>query len=370
MAIIELRNIWHSYDLAAGKTENPKFAVENINMTYEDGAAIALLGPSGCGKTTLLEIISGLLVPTKGQVFFDGIDVTKLTARERHIAQVFQFPVVYESMSVYGNIAFPLQNDGMEKSKIKKRVHEVVEILEIENLINMPVSGLTPADKQKVSLGRGIVRPNTAAVLLDEPLTVIDPKAQWGLRRKLKQVQKELNFTMIYVTHDQHEALTFAEKVTVMDVGKICQTATPKKLHEEPENTFVGFFIGSPGMNLFDVEISEDGVLKFDGTNIPIPSKTSKELLSIGGNLTLGIRPEYINTYSSDEKSDCISGKVKLVEDNGAYQIITTTFGNTNIKSRADESLKIKEGDKSWLYFQKDSIKFFKDGERVDIKSF
>ena len=229
-----------------GKTENPKFAVQDINITYENGSAIALLGPSGCGKTTLLEIISGLRVPTKGQVLFDGEDVTQLTARKRHIAQVFQFPVVYESMSVYGNIAFPLQNDGMEKSQVSKRVHEVAEILEISNLLNLSVGRLTPADKQKVSLGRGIVRPDTAAVLLDEPLTVIDPKAQWGLRRKLKQVQKELNFTMIYVTHDQHEALTFAEKVTVMDVGNICQVATPKVLHEEPENTFVGFFIGSP----------------------------------------------------------------------------------------------------------------------------
>ncbi len=366
MATIELRDIWHSYDLAAGKTENPKYAVQDINITYENGSAIALLGPSGCGKTTLLEIISGLRVPTRGQVLFDGEDVTQLTARKRHIAQVFQFPVVYESMSVYGNIAFPLQNDGMERSQISKRVHEVAEILEITNLLNLSVGRLTPADKQKVSLGRGIVRPDTAAVLLDEPLTVIDPKAQWGLRRKLKQVQKELNFTMIYVTHDQHEALTFAEEVTVMDVGNICQVATPKVLHEEPENTFVGFFIGSPGMNLFDIDVSDGKTVRFDGTSISVPQDITEKLLSAKGKLTLGIRPEYIKTFSSEEK-DCISGKVKLVEDNGAYQIVTTVFGDINIKSRAEESLKIKEGDTSWLQLQQDKLKFFNEGRRIDF---
>lgn len=367
MATIELRDIWHSYDLAAGKTDNPKYAVEDINVSYENGSAIALLGPSGCGKTTLLEIISGLRVPTKGKVLFDGEDVTTLRARERHIAQVFQFPVVYESMSVYGNIAFPLQNDGMDKSQIKKRVHEVAEILEIASLLNFPVGKLTPADKQKVSLGRGIVRPDTAAVLLDEPLTVIDPKAQWGLRRKLKQVQRELNFTMIYVTHDQHEALTFAENVTVMDVGKICQRATPKVLHEEPENTFVGFFIGSPGMNLFDIDISDGKTIRFDGTSLPVPKNIIEKLISMDGRLTLGIRPEYVSTFSSEEKN-CISGKVKLVEDNGAYQIVTTLLGDISIKSRADESSKIKEGDTSWLLLQPDKLKFFHDGKRIAFK--
>lgn len=364
MATIELRDIWHCYGGLKKKEKNPKYAVEDINITYENGAAVALLGPSGCGKTTLLEIISGLLVPTRGKVFFDGQDVSGLSARERHIAQVFQFPVVYESMNVYGNIAFPLENDGLEAAQIKKRVYEVAEIMEITNLLGFPVSKLTPADKQRVSLGRGIVRPDTAAVLLDEPLTVIDPKAQWGLRRKLKQIQKELNFTMIYVTHDQHEALTFAEEVTVMQVGKINQNGSPKQLHEEPESTFVGYFIGSPGMNLIDVKVEPDGKVKFNGTSIRISEKKAQQLLENDESITMGIRPEYVNTYTS-ETSDCISGTVKLVEDNGAYQIITTSVGDINIKSRAEESKTIKEGDPSWIYLQQDQIKFFKDGTKV-----
>lgn len=366
MATIELRNISHSYGGLKGKGKDPEYAVENINITYENGAAVALLGPSGCGKTTLLEIISGLLAPTKGTVFFDGKDVSMLSARERHVAQVFQFPVVYESMSVFGNIAFPLLNDGVDAMEIKKRVYEVAEILEVTRLLEFSVAKLTPADKQRVSLGRGIVRPNTAAVLLDEPLTVIDPKAQWGLRRKLKQIQKDLNFTMIYVTHDQHEALTFAEEVTVMQVGKISQNGSPVELHEEPESTFVGYFIGSPGMNLIGVEVGKNGIIKINGSSIKIPEKKAQQLLKIGGDITLGIRPEYVSTNVA-EKKDCISGKVRLVEDNGAYQIITTTVGNVNIKSRAEESMQINEGDTALIHFQQDRIKFFKEEKRVNF---
>lgn len=366
MATIELRNIWHSYEGLQEDDTKTKYVLENINITYKDGAAVALLGPSGCGKTTLLEIISGLLIPTKGQVLFDGVDVTNLSARQRHIAQVFQFPVVYESMSVYGNIAFPLKNDGLDPGKINKRVLEVADIMEITNLLNFSVTKLTSADKQRVSLARGIVRPDTAAVLLDEPLTVIDPKAQWGLRRKLKQIQKELNFTMIYVTHDQHEALTFAEEVTIMQAGHINQNASPVELHENPETTFVGYFIGSPGMNIFDVNVSKDGIVAFQGTSLKISEEIAKQLYEIEDSLQLGIRPEYITTHVST-KDNCISGKVKLVDDNGAYQIITTIFDEINIKSRLAESVEVKVGDTVWLEFNQDQIKFFKEGQRISF---
>lgn len=364
MATIELRDVWHSYDLEEGKTKNWQYAVEDINITYENGAAVALLGPSGCGKTTLLKIISGLTKPTKGQVLFDGEDVSRLSAKDRHIAQVFQFPVVYDSMNVYGNIAFPLANDGVDSDTIRKRVYEVAEILEITDLLKEPAGRLNPADKQKVSLGRGIVRPNTAAVLLDEPLTVIDPKAQWGLRRKLKQVQKELNFTMIYVTHDQHEALTFAEKVTVMQVGKIDQTGTPEELHENPASMFIGYFIGSPGMNMMDCTVSPDGTVAYNGTSFQVQKKLSAELMEHGKEFTLGIRPEYVELFSNQEKN-AMSGTVKLVEDTGAYKIVTVTMGSLNLKARAPETMKVEEGQALWMRFPEKDLKFFKDGKKV-----
>lgn len=364
MATVELRDIWHSYDLESGKKNNWRYAVEDINITYENGTAVALLGPSGCGKTTLLKIISGLLKPTKGKVLLDGKDVTNLSAKERHIAQVFQFPVVYDSMNVFGNIAFPLANDGVDGSAIKKRVYEVAEILEITDLLKEPTRNLNPADKQKVSLGRGIVRPNTAAVLLDEPLTVIDPKAQWGLRRKLKQVQKELNFTMIYVTHDQHEALTFAELVTVMQVGKIDQTGTPVDLHENPESTFVGYFIGSPGLNMISCSVKDDGEVSYNGTSFYISKDLAARALEFGSELTFGIRPEYIELAMS-KRPEAMSGKVKLVEDAGAYKIVTVSMDTLNLKCRAPETMKVEEGETAWLSFPEKNLKFFKDGKKI-----
>lgn len=364
MATIELKDIWHSYDLEEGKTKDPQYAVENINLKYENGSAVALLGPSGCGKTTLLKIISGLLAPSRGRVLFDGKDVTSMSAKDRHIAQVFQFPVVYDSMNVYGNIAFPLANDGVDSDSIRKRVYEVAEILEIGHLLKEPAGKLNPADKQKVSLGRGIVRPNTAAVLLDEPLTVIDPKAQWGLRRKLKQVQEELNFTMIYVTHDQHEALTFAETVTVMQVGKVDQTGSPKELHGNPESTFVGYFIGSPGMNMFDSTLEPDGTVKFNGTSFSIGRELAARLLEHGSDFTCGIRPEYVK-FSLDKMENSVSGNVKLVEDTGAYKIVTTTVGSVDVKSRAPETVEVKEGDLTWIAFPEESLRFYREGKKV-----
>ena len=364
MATIELQDIWHSYDLESGKKQNVKYAVENINITYENGTAVALLGPSGCGKTTLLKIISGLLRPSKGKILLDGKDVTNLPAKERHIAQVFQFPVVYDSMNVFGNIAFPLANDGVDSKLIRKRVYEVADILEITDLLKEPTRNLSPADKQKVSLGRGIVRPNTAAVLLDEPLTVIDPKAQWGLRRKLKEVQKELNFTMIYVTHDQHEALTFAELVTVMQVGKIDQTGTPVDLHENPESTFVGYFIGSPGLNMINCSVTDDGIVSYDGTSFHISKNLADRVLAHGSEFTLGIRPEFIE-ISMEKKPEAMSGTVKLVEDAGAYQIVTVSMDSLNLKCRASESMRVEEGKTAWLNFPEKNLKFFKDGKKI-----
>lgn len=364
MARIELKGISHSYDWEEGKTDKWEWAVKDIDVVYEDGSANALLGPSGCGKTTLLKIISGLTAPTQGTVLFDGKDVTNLSAKDRHIAQVFQFPVVYDSMNVFGNLAFPLVNDGEPKDMIRKRVHEVAEIMEIENILDLPAGKLNPADKQRVSLGRGIVRPNTAAVLLDEPLTVIDPKAQWGLRRKLKEVQQELNFTMVYVTHDQHEALTFADNVTVMQVGLIDQVGTPEQLHEVPQSTFVGYFIGSPGMNMRECRIESDNSMHFDGVAYKIDEAKAKQLLEKGSEFTFGIRPEYVK-LSETEQSDWIEGKVKLVESNGAYKIITVTLNDMDVKTRASEESGLEVGSSAWLSFPSDSLHFFSDGKKV-----
>ena len=363
MATIQLIDVWHSYDLEEGKTKDPQYAVEDVNVTYENGSAVALLGPSGCGKTTLLKIISGLTKPSKGRVLFDGKDVTELSAKERHIAQVFQFPVVYDSMNVYGNIAFPLANDGVDSDTIRKRVYEVAEILEITSLLKVPAGKLNPADKQKVSLGRGIVRPDTAAVLLDEPLTVIDPKAQWGLRRKLKQVQEELDFTMIYVTHDQHEALTFADNVTIIKDGRLVQQGTPQELHSRPETPFIGYFIGSPGMNLLDCQLKDD-TLAFEDFELTI-SRTLKDTLKpYGTSFQTGIRPESI-VSSNSGGNGAVDFQVAVVEDTGAYRIATCEKQASRIKARVPASIPVNEGEPLWLSFPEDKMNIFYNEKRI-----
>jgi glycerol transport system ATP-binding protein len=240
-------------DLAHAYKANPRsdddYALLPLKMTFNDGGAYALLGPSGCGKTTLLNLVSGLVTPSTGSVRFDGQDVTARTPQQRNIAQVFQFPVIYDTMTVAENLAFPLRNRGVAPERIKERVGRIAEMLELSGQLDSRAAGLAADAKQKISLGRGLVREDVSAVLFDEPLTVIDPHLKWQLRRKLKQIHHELKLTLIYVTHDQIEALTFAEQVVVMTRGRAVQIGTASDLFERPTHTFVGHFIGSPGMN-------------------------------------------------------------------------------------------------------------------------
>jgi glycerol transport system ATP-binding protein len=238
MARIELAGLAHSYTPHPSRPSD--YALRPMDMTWDDGGAYALLGPSGCGKTTLLNIISGLVKPSQGRVLFDGKDVTNLPTEARNIAQVFQFPVIYDTMTVGENLAFPLKNRGWKQADINKRVSQIAEILELSGELKHRASGLTADAKQKISLGRGLVRPDVAAVLFDEPLTVIDPHLKWLLRRKLKEIHHELKLSLIYVTHDQIEALTFADQVVVMTEGEVVQIGSAQQLFEEPAQTFVG----------------------------------------------------------------------------------------------------------------------------------
>ena len=254
MAQITLDGIGHAY--GAGQPKSDKdYSLKPIHHVWEAGKAYALLGPSGCGKTTLLNVISGLVIPSTGRLLFDDRDVTRLPTEQRNIAQVFQFPVIYDTMTVAENLAFPLKNRGMAKARIDSRVAEIAAMLDLTPDLGRRARGLTADAKQKISLGRGLVRSDVSAVLFDEPLTVIDPAMKWELRSKLKAVHRALDLLMIYVTHDQVEALTFADKVVVMNDGRAVQIGTPAELFETPEHTFVGYFIGSPGMNLLEGRI-------------------------------------------------------------------------------------------------------------------
>src|SRR6056297_4183833 len=256
MAKITLDNLAHSYLPNPGGEDD--YALKELNHVWGDGEAYDLLGASGCGKSTLLNIISGLLHPSQGRILFDDADVTDQATAARNIAQVFQFPVVYDTMTVRDNLAFPLRNRGAEAGYIARRVQDIAAMIGMEDTLDRKARGLTADAKQKISLGRGMVREDVNALLFDEPLTVIDPHMKWELRTQLKQLHHEFGHTMIYVTHDQTEALTFADKVVVMHDGRVVQIGTPEELFQKPAHTFVGYFIGSPGMNLLPTTLKGD----------------------------------------------------------------------------------------------------------------
>ena len=345
MASIEIRKLSHRY----GKQD--ALALDDVSLAWEDGTACALLGPSGCGKSTLLNILSGLLRPTRGDVRFDGRDVTGLSPRERHIAQVFQFPVVYDTMSVRQNLAFPLNNMGIRGRDAARRVDEVAELLELRDELGTPARQLDVARKQVLSLGRGVVREDTAAVLLDEPLTVIDPKAKWRLRRTLREVQRATKLTMIYVTHDQHEALTFADEVTIMKAGRVEQTGTPEALHDEPATPFVGYFIGRPGMNLFPYRLDAGRLLVAD---CPLPAPGG----SIADTGTAGIRPEHV-VVSRVATPDGLPATVRGVERAASYRILTLEIEGSTLRARYRSSEPVGPGDTVWLGFPEEHLRYF-----------
>ncbi len=354
MARITLDNLRHSY-MAAPKTD-ADYALQQVDLEWQDGGAYALLGPSGCGKTTLLNIISGLLNPSEGRILFDDVDVTEHAADQRNIAQVFQFPVIYDTMTVRQNLEFPLRNRGVAQSVIDQRVVEIAEMLDLSDTLDNRASGLTADGKQKISLGRGLVRSDVNVIMFDEPLTVIDPHLKWVLRSKLKELHQRIGTTMIYVTHDQTEALTFADQVVVMVEGRVVQTGTPVELFERPQHTFVGHFIGSPGMNLLPCKIDGDQVL-FEG--IPIRTCNPHPASGVRGKTEIGIRPEFV--YFSEHG---LPVRINRVDDVGRFRIVEVTHAQHRLKMLVGGEQSIPEGSPK-IDFNTDFTTLYADGWAV-----
>lgn len=349
-------------DLAHAYKANPQhdsdYALLPLKMTFEDGGAYALLGPSGCGKTTMLNVMSGLLTPSQGHVLFDGRDMTHATPQERNIAQVFQFPVIYDTMTVAENLAFPLRNRQWPKDKMDQRVGQIAEMLEMSGQLNQRAAGLSADAKQKISLGRGLVRPDVSAVLFDEPLTVIDPHLKWQLRRKLKQIHHELKLTLIYVTHDQVEALTFADQVVVMTRGRAVQVGSPADLFERPSHTFVGNFIGSPGMNFLHAEVDASGLRV--GSHV----LDAAAALPLGA-IKLGIRPEYV-ALADAQTPGALPMLVSQVQDVGTHNIVTASHHGQTVKARlSTDSASVQTGSTVWLQVMGAHTCFYKNEEIV-----
>jgi len=346
MARIEMHKVAHSY---LPRTQQlADYALKHIHMTWEDGGAYALLGPSGCGKTTMLNIISGLLTPSQGRVLYNGEDVTGQPPEKRNIAQVFQFPVLYDTMTVAQNLAFPLRNRGASAEHIRERVTEVARMLDLSEVLNKKAAGLSADAKQKISLGRGLVRSDVAAILFDEPLTVIDPHLKWQLRRKLKQIHENSQMTMIYVTHDQVEAMTFADHIVVMYAGEVVQVGSPQELFEQPRHKFVGYFIGSPGMNFLQCRV-EGRVAHVNGAAIELDPAVADLAGKAEGQLELGIRPMHLQIHNSAVEG-AIPVKVKALEDQGSSRVVTMTLNDQTIQARLPEAYPTPN-EVAWLRF-------------------
>ncbi len=362
MAEIRLQNLAHSY--SAQPRGAADYAIREMDHVWEQGGAYALLGPSGCGKSTLLNIISGLLSPSEGKVLFDAREVNRMTPEQRNIAQVFQFPVVYDTMTVFDNLAFPLRNQGVAEARVTSKVHEIAEVLDLHPLLSRKARNLTADEKQKVSMGRGLVRDDVSAILFDEPLTVIDPHLKWKLRRKLKQIHEQFNITMIYVTHDQLEASTFADKIAVMHGGQIVQFGTPRELFERPQHTFVGFFVGSPGMNLIDVR-AEAGGVGFGELHLPLADTLVARLPALeGSRLQIGIRPEFVQ-ISAESAAGGMPAEVERMEDLGTYKILTLRLEGHVIKARLPEDQAVPRG-QAWVGFPAQWLMLYADDRLVE----
>ena len=311
------------------------YALKPMSFAFEKGGAYALLGPSGCGKTTLLNIVSGLLRPSEGRVLFDGRDVTGSSPGERNIAQVFQFPVIYDTMTVGQNLAFPLRNRGLPAAQIERRVGQVAAMLELAPLLGRRAAGLSADQKQKISVGRGLVRDDVAAILFDEPLTVIDPHLKWQLRRKLKEVHKEFSHTLVYVTHDQNEALTFAAGGRGHVRGR-----------DRPGGHAAGAVraAGAPLRRLLHRLAGHElparprrrGRRAARGHRVRLAGDWRPNGAGPNGRLALGIRPEHLAVRGMDA-CEGIPGAVERVADLGNYQLVTGRIGPHLVQAKLPE---------------------------------
>ncbi|WP_101296102.1 ABC transporter ATP-binding protein [Halegenticoccus soli] len=282
-------------------------AVDDMNMHVQDGEFVCLVGPSGCGKSTTMEMVAGLTLPTEGDVTISGTNVTTHPPKDRGIAMVFQNIALFPHMNVYDNMSFGLRLRNFDKKEIDRRVERAADILQIKNLLNRKPSELSGGQRQRVAIGRAIVR-EPEAFLMDEPLANLDAKLRVHMRTELQRLHKELQTTIIYVTHDQAEAMTMSDRIAVLNDGELQQIDPPLICYNEPANRFVAGFIGSPSMNFIDGEVTADG---FDSEFVSVEFDPVGYDVPVGTSVTLGIRPE--DVYLADDR-DGVLYPTKLID--------------------------------------------------------
>jgi multiple sugar transport system ATP-binding protein len=321
-------------------------AVDNANITVEDREFVVFVGPSGCGKSTTLRMVAGLEDITEGELYIDGEKMNDVPPKDRNIAMVFQNYALYPHMSVYENMAFGLKIKKVPKAEIDKRVHEAAKILDIEKFLERKPRALSGGQRQRVAVGRAIVR-NPKVFLFDEPLSNLDAKLRVQMRAELSSLHLRLNATMIYVTHDQVEAMTMADKIVVMKDGKVQQIGTPLHLYNHPVNKFVAGFIGSPPMNFLTLTVADKGGIVLTGGGMEIrPVPAHAELLQKYRDKTVyfGIRPEDL-VHAESPGANNIPAQITVVEPLGADIHLWLTAGTQPLVARTDSQHAFKVGD-------------------------
>ncbi|MEO1746615.1 MAG: ABC transporter ATP-binding protein [Pseudomonadota bacterium] len=328
-------------------------AVKSSSFTIEDGEFFMLLGPSGCGKTTTLRMIAGLELPTSGEIYLDGEEVSQRPASERDIAMVFQMFALYPHMNVRKNISYPLVNQGWAKPKVKQKVEEIAQILDITDILEKPVGGLSGGDRQRVALGRAIVR-DPKAFMMDEPLGALDAEFRERMAEELRALHDRMNATTVYVTHDQLEAMQMGDKIVVMNHGVIEQFGVPQDIYDWPATMFVASFIGSPAMNFlrFEGEVTpQTTAIQMDGAKVSVPHQHG----AASGKLVLGVRPEHVSL------SDAAPYRARVLASEylGTTQIVTLDTGHGQIKARAPASDVVRMDEQVGLNFNPGTVTIF-----------
>ena len=323
MASVELKKLTKSFgDLTV---------LHDLDLSVGEGEFVALVGPSGCGKSTLLRIIAGLEAANSGDVTMNGQWVNDLNPRERNIAMVFQSYALYPHMTVADNMGFNLRISGMDKAQIRKRVEETAEILNLSELMARKPSQLSGGQRQRVAMGRALVR-NPDVFLFDEPLSNLDAKLRVQMREEIKRLHKRVRTTSIYVTHDQIEAMTLADRIVILHGGHIQQVGTPTDLYENPANVFVAGFIGSPSMNFLEATLSAgNGAATLslrDGQTLNCPLS---DRLPAQGNVTIGLRPEHLHVAPSGANDNVLRGTLELLEPTGAQNHLRVSMNGSTL---------------------------------------
>jgi ABC-type sugar transport system ATPase subunit len=335
-------------------------AVKGIDLVIHDKEFVVLLGPSGCGKTTTLRCITGLEKPSGGKIRFDETEVNHLEPAKRNVAMVFQFFALYPHLKARQIVTFPLRARKLPKKVIRQKLEWVTEMFKLSDLLDRYVGGMPPGDKQKIALARAIVRdPNV--LLLDEPLSALDEKYREEMRWQLGHIQRELKVTTVYVTHDQREAMSLADRIILMRDGQIVQEDPPEDIYKNPNSIFSGYFIGSPGMNMFDVRLAGNTLLIGNEKRpLKITEKLSRQLSRHGIEyLVMGIRPEYLTLSETQpfDGSSSFAVNIFSTEQIGNYNIFNFRVDDKIFHGMVDRADNI--GNDGHVFFDMDMVRFF-----------